>query len=174
MLLLSKRNRQLRPQIIQMFNFCTRRTTERFTSVLIDACLRFHHMGKGKRANLEDLLRSTWVRQHRLLTSEDSRNSMAYTMPDTPDNHSALSLGDKLAITVGCLGGAVVIITYLIPKTPFFTGVLLTFLTMFICYPLLHFVKSLKVKTPSVLIVFALVFLFGKKVWLKTNQRQTS
>jgi hypothetical protein len=115
-------------------------------------------MAKGNRSNLAHLLHSAWEQQERL-SSAVPGNPMVTT-------HSpGLSVGDQIAIIMGCLGGAVVIVTYLIPKTPFFTGLLLFLLWIFLSYPLLHFVRPLKVKIPTVLIVCVLVFLFGRKVW---------
>src|SRR5271165_657632 len=84
---------------------------------------------------------------------------------------SSLTLGDKIAITVGCLGGAMVIVTYLIPnKTRFFTGMLIVFLWIFCCYPPLHFVRRPKTKMFCFIVVSLLVILFGKKVWPPPNR----
>src|ERR1700693_415943 len=87
-------------------------------------------------------------------------------MSDTPDDPSAISLSDKIAITVACVGGAMAVLIYLVPtKTLLSAGIMLGLLLMFCCYPLIHFVRPWKIKIPGILIVCFLVFLFGKKVW---------
>jgi hypothetical protein len=88
---------------------------------------------------------------------------------------STLPLGDKIAITVACLGGAMAAIIYLIPtKTPLSTGIMLGLLLLFSCYPIIHFVKIWKIKLPAVLILCVLVPLFGKKEWPRPDPEPTA
>jgi hypothetical protein len=81
-------------------------------------------------------------------------------------DRSGISRGDRIAITVGCLAGAEIVIVYLVPtKSALSTVVMLIFLLGFLCYPIIHFVRSKKIKVPFILLVCVLVFLFGKKEW---------
>src|ERR1700730_12705188 len=86
-----------------------------------------------------------------------------------------LALGDKIAITVACLAGAMGGVIYLFPtKTPVSTGITLTLLLLFSCYPLIHFVRPLGIKSPGVLLMCFLVFLLGKKTWPHPDPEPTS
>jgi len=80
---------------------------------------------------------------------------------------SRLLLQDKIAVSVGCGGAALLIVTYLIPnKTPGYTVLLLGLLLSFVCYPIAHFGRGW-IRIASLAAVSVLVFLFGRSVWPK-------
>jgi len=83
-------------------------------------------------------------------------------------HNAGLQVADKIAISAACGGGALIIITYLIPdKTPVYTGLLLAILLVMVSYPILHFVRHPRLKWGLAIFSCSMIFVFGWSVWPK-------
>jgi hypothetical protein len=87
-------------------------------------------------------------------------------LSETREKVSFISTSDKIAITVASIAGCVAVIIYLVSaKTVMSTCIMLAFLFLFFCYPVIHFGRSWKVEIPYVVIICVLIVFVGKKEW---------
>ena len=77
------------------------------------------------------------------------------------------SRSDKLAIALTCLAAIMALILFWIDKTPRVAGGTVAVMIGLVVYPVIHFVPSRKARLPVLLVVLALIALFGRKVWPK-------
>jgi hypothetical protein len=77
----------------------------------------------------------------------------------------AMETSDKIAIALASLGIALLIYTFLVPRTRTSVAILLFFLFVFVAYPILHFVPPRWLKLIGVGVAGILVISFGKTVW---------
>lgn len=72
---------------------------------------------------------------------------------------------DKLAIALACLAGIMAIVLFLVEKTPGIVVTLLTLLVALSVYPVIHFVRSILIRTCLLLCVIGVVLILGWREW---------
>jgi hypothetical protein len=82
---------------------------------------------------------------------------------------SDIPRADQVAITVACATAALVIVTFLVSKTPNAIIFLMTCLFLCISYPIVRFVRSIRLKIVALILCVVAVSIFGKSVWPKIN-----
>lgn len=77
------------------------------------------------------------------------------------------SWSDKLAVALACAGAAIALILFLAEKTPLTVGVMVAGIAALLIYPIIHFAPSWKTRIPVLIVMLALVGIFGWRSWPK-------
>ena len=82
-----------------------------------------------------------------------------------PKRESRWSWSDKLAIALACLAAAMSLVLLWMEKTPTWAAVTIGCISALIVYPVLHFVHSSKARVPILVVAWALIGMFGWRIW---------
>jgi hypothetical protein len=88
-----------------------------------------------------------------------------------PKSKDSWSWSDKLAIALACLAAIMALILLWMDKTPVWAAVTVAAMAALIVYPVIHFFPSWKARIPALIVLWALIGLFGWRIW--PRQRAT-
>lgn len=83
-----------------------------------------------------------------------------------------LSFSDGLAIALFCLSGVIALALVWLEKTPVWGGVTVGGMALLIVYPVLHVCRTWVQRTLALVAVWALIALFGWKIWPRPSPKE--
>ena len=83
-----------------------------------------------------------------------------------------LSFSDGLAIVLFCLSGVMALVLVWLEKTPVWGGVTVGSMALLIVYPVLHVCRTWVQRTLALVAVWALIALFGWKIWPHSSPKE--
>lgn len=101
-------------------------------------------------------------------STDNSSNTFQIGKPLPPTEapeKQGLIPSDRLAVALCCISGLMTLVPLWMEKTTIWAGGTVSVLALLVIYPVYHFVRSWKLRIPTLIVMWVLIALFGWRIW---------